>query len=217
MILAVGHTKGGVGKSTISVQIATYLKAQKHVKDLWVIDTDPQKSAAKSFVERNSNTSDKILPISCASYSNGKELFQQLKTNKDYYDEIVIDIGARESDSFRSALMLADVLLIPVIPRGYDLEALEDLYPLLEGAWGLGAEFMAYAFLSCADSQGTANAEANEYLQQFTNIKLLNASVNRRKAIGLASNNGLSVFETTPKDSKACAEIEALVSEIYGA
>ena len=32
MIIAVGHTKGGVGKSTITVQLATYLRVIKGIE-----------------------------------------------------------------------------------------------------------------------------------------------------------------------------------------
>ena len=137
-------------------------------------------------------------------------------TNKDYWDQIIIDIGGRDSASFRSALMLADVLVVPTIPRSYDLAALNDLYAIVEDAWGVGSLVKACSFLSCADSQGSANAEAIEYIKQFQEMTFIDAPINRRKAIGLASASGLSVFEYSPKDQKACSEIEVLVNKIYG-
>ena len=214
MIIAVGHTKGGVGKSTIAVQLATYLKAVKGIDKVWVIDTDPQKSCSRSLMDRNSE--DTFAPISCATYADSKELFQQVRANKDMWEHIIIDIGGRDSNSFRTTLMLSDLLVIPVVPRAYDLDAINDLYSILEGAWGLGSEIKAKAFLSCADSQGTSNQSAIEYVQRFKDITMLDVAVNRRKAIGLASSNGLSVFEEKQKDQKACAEIENLVKAIWG-
>ena len=213
MIIAVGHTKGGVGKSTIAVQLATYLKAVKHIERVWVIDTDPQKSCSKSLIDRNSL--EQLAPISCATYSDCKELLQQIKANKSMWEHIIIDVGGRDSNTFRTALMLADLLLVPVVPRAYDLDAVNDLYLLLEGVWGLGSEIKANAFLSCADSQGSANQDAVDYIQQFKDITMIDAPVHRRKAIGIASTKGLSVFEDSPKDQKACDEIERLVNTIF--
>ena len=214
MIIAVGHTKGGVGKSTIAVQVATYLKAVKGIDKVWVIDTDPQKSCSKSLMERNSQ--DTLAPISSATYADSKELFQQVRANKDLWEHVIIDVGGRDTNSFRSTLMLSDLLVIPVVPRAYDLDALNDLHLLLEGAWGLGSEIKAKAFLSCADSQGTANKAAIEYVQRFKDITMLDVAVNRRKAIGFASSKGISVFEDKQKDQKACTEIENLVNAIFG-
>ena len=79
-----------------------------------------------------------------------------------------------------------------------------------------GSLVKACSFLSCADSQGSANAEAIEYIKQFQEMTFIDAPINRRKAIGLASASGLSVFEYSPKDQKACSEIEVLVNKIYG-
>lgn len=216
MILAVGHTKGGVGKSTIAVQLATYLKSVRNIDKLWVIDTDPQKSLSFSFMERNSSENKKIPPISCASYSNSKELRQQIIANKDYWDQIIIDAGGRDTQAFRTALLLADELLIPMVPRSYDLLALNDLYSVLEDAWGVGSAVKAKIFLSCADTNNKTNEEAIEYIRQFKNLEYIDAPVFRRKQTGLASAMGLSVFEYPPKNDKACNEIEQLAKVIYG-
>ena len=214
MIIAVGNTKGGVGKSTMAVQLATYLKAVRYIDRIWMIDTDPQKSCSKSMIERNAIGT--VPPVSCATYPESKELYQQVKTNASMWDHIIIDVGGRDSNTFRTALLLADLLLIPVIPRSYDLEALNDLHSILEGVWGIGSRVRAAAFLSCADFQGSANNEAVEYIRQFKDLEILNSPVGRRKAIGIASANGLSVFEDSPSDVKACTEIECFVKAVMG-
>jgi chromosome partitioning protein len=215
MIIAVGHTKGGVGKSTLAIQIASYLKHKRLYRpNIWLVDADSQRSASKALIERNS--SNLYTKIAAASYTEGKELFQQISNQEHLWNDIIIDIGARDSDTFRSALMKADLLVIPVMPRVFDLEALNELYAVLEGAWGVGASFEACAVLSCADQNTTTNQEAIEYITtNFPKIKYIDAPVMRRKATGLASASGLSVFESKPVDKKACAEIEKLVETIY--
>ena len=215
MILSVGHTKGGVGKSTLAIQIATYLKYQDKTRpNVWLVDTDPQRSASKAVIERNSNPL--YTKLSAASYLDGKELTQQVKNQEHLWNEIIIDIGARDSNSFRAALMLSDVLLIPVIPRIFDLEALSELYALLEAAWCLDAKVKAYAILSCTDQNMTFNKQAREFIENnYPKIEFLDAPVARRKAIGMSSAFGISVFEEKKPDEKACAEIEKLVQSLY--
>ncbi len=213
MILTVAHTKGGVGKTTISIQIATYLKSVKHVDKLLLIDGDPQRSTLDAISERNSDES--LSPIVCSQYLTGKELAGQLKSQKSTWDQIIIDIGARDNNALRAALMYSDVLLIPVQPRGFDLQAVRDLHAVMEDAWAFDAHFKAFAVLSMADSQGSSNAEAEEYLSNYQDISIIESPVIRRKAYATSSMRGLSVFEESPKDPKACKEIESLVSAIY--
>lgn len=213
MILTVAHTKGGVGKTTISIQLATYLKAIKKVDKLLLIDGDPQRSTLDAISERNSN--DKYPPINCAQYLTGKELVGQLKSQRDTWQQIIIDIGARDNNALRAALMYSDALLIPVQPRGFDLQALRDLHIVMEDAWNLDAHFKAFAFLSMADSQGSSNAESQEYLSNYEDITFLDAPIVRRKAFASTSLAGISVFEESPKDPKACKEMENLVSQLY--
>ena len=43
MIITVGNTKGGVGKTTIALNLAIALKLDGH--DVWLVDADRQKTA----------------------------------------------------------------------------------------------------------------------------------------------------------------------------
>ncbi len=212
MILTVAHTKGGVGKTTISIQLATYLKAIKNVDKLLLIDGDPQLSTLDAISERNAS---KFAPINCAQYLTGKDLVGQLKSQSSLWTQIIIDVGARDNNTLRAALMYSDVLLIPVQPRGFDLQALRDLHTVMEDAWALDAHFKACAFLSMADAQGSSNEEAQQYIANYTDIIFLDCPVVRRKAYASSSLSGLSVFEETPRDQKACLEIENLAAALY--
>lgn len=213
MILAVGNTKGGVGKTTTTIQLATYLKAVRKVDRLWVIDGDEQHSTLEALTERNNDQS--RAPIACASYSTAEEIMGQVRAQKDTYDHILIDIGGRDTEALRAALLSCDALLIPVVPRALDLKAMHHLYKVMQSAWSLQARFSAYAFLSCADVQGSANSESLEYMQGFEKITMLDAPLSRRKSFAQATAWGLSVTEDKPKDAKACAEVESLINKIY--
>ena len=215
MILTIGHTKGGVGKSTLAVQLATYLRAVKDEESVWLIDGDEQQSSLGSNTYRNSNESVKK-KIACASYPKGQDLLSQVRSQYKVWNEIIIDVGATATNALHSALMVSDAILIPVAPRGYDLQALQQIQTVMNQAKSFGATFKAYACLSCADtSSQNSNLEAIEYLKNFPDIEYIDVAVSTRKSIAVASSFGESVFERKPKDPKACAEIEALANAIY--
>ena len=215
MILTIGHTKGGVGKSTLAIQIATFLRING-CERVWLVDGDQQRSTLSAITVRNNDPEERYPTIACSSYPDGKALLSQIKSQKDIWQHIIIDVGATSSMGLASALMITDKLLIPVVPRGFDLSALQDLQAVMNQARSFGAEFETLACLSCADTRGTGNnEEAIESIKSYPDITYTGVAIADRKATAIASTLGLSVFETPNKDIKACNEIKALISAVY--
>ncbi len=213
MILSIAHTKGGVGKTTTAIQLATYLRVERKIKEVLLIDADSQHSAQNAISRRNE--SEKI-KLECDLLSDAKALQTQLDIKKDRYKQIIIDIGARNTDTLRAALMLSDAMLIPFQPYSFTLEAyLDEFQAVYEQAKGFGSKCKLYAFLNFADIQGSANEEAKSYIESFNDIQFLDCNIARRKSILMATSFGRSVFEEKPKDPKACAEIENLVNILF--
>ena len=191
MIIAVANTKGGTGKTTTAVQLALYRQSQGH--DVWLVDGDEQQSALTAVSIRSENN---VKPdLACSAYSN--------------------DVGGRDTGALRAALLVCDLLLVPVQPRSYDVWALAKLEDIIRDARDIGADFQAYCFLSCADSQGADNQEAASVMKECEEMKFLDCQLGRRKAFATAGGAGLSVFEMRPKDPKACAELKALAEEVF--
>ncbi len=214
MILTIGHTKGGVGKSTLAIQIATFLRING-CERVWLVDGDQQRSTLSAITVRN-NDPEQRFTIACSSYPDGKALLSQVKSQMGIWQHIIIDVGATSSMGLASALMVTDKLLIPVVPRGFDLSALQDLQGVMNQARSFGAEFQALACLSCADTRGNGNNdEAIENISSYPDITYTGVAIADRKATAIASTLGLSVFETATKDVKACNEISALIKAIY--
>ena len=67
MIVTIGNTKGGVGKTTLAVQIAI-ARAQAG-RDVWLIDGDRQGTAAAAIAARNE--AERLPGIACAQYPEG--------------------------------------------------------------------------------------------------------------------------------------------------
>ena len=204
MIVTVGNTKGGTGKSTIAFNLAI-------VRGAWLIDGDRQGTCKLAMSVRSG-----VLPlIQCDLLPEGKDVIQQVQANAHKFDDVVIDAGGRDSSALRAALGLSDVVLVPFQPRSLDVWALRDMDALVHEAKAYNPTLRAVAVLSCADSTGTDNRDAVEALSDFPELVYLDAPISRRKAFANAAGNGLSVLESTPKDDKAVAEIKKLVDILF--
>jgi chromosome partitioning protein len=210
-IVAVLNTKGGVGKSTLTLNLAVARALAG--RDVWLIDGDRQGSSMQAIAQRA--TSDVLPAIAAAHYTDGPTLRAQVKQTCSKYDDILIDAGGRDSTAMRAALMLADVVLIPFLPRSVDLWAMNDMAELVAEAHSMRDGLRAYAILNSADPRGTDNADAAEAVSAFTHITYLDAPVGRRKALADAYGSGLSVLESRPRDEKAIAEITRLVDIVF--
>ena len=210
MILAVGNIKGGVGKTTLAVNIAVAL-AQRG-RDVLIIDGDEQASAA-TFAQIRSElpTATKLTTIQL----QGAAIRQQMRQLAEKYNEIVIDVGGRDTGSLRAALTVADAILVPFQPRSVDLWTAEQIAGLVREARDVNDTLQAYAVLNVADAQGRDNDDATAALGSIDGMKALAVAVVRRKAFPNAFSAGLSVLEQSPRDQKACGEILSVVNALY--
>lgn len=213
MIIAIGNTKGGVGKTTLAVNLA--IARALSGRDVWLIDGDRQGTAQTAISIRAEAGHQP--GISCATYPDGPTLRAQVQQQAGKFDDIIIDAGGRDSTALRAALVLSDVLLIPFQPRSYDVWALNDIAALVDEARSVRDGLRAVAVLNCADSgeASTDNADAAAAVADVPQFEYLATPIRRRKAFANAAGAGLSVLELKPADKKAIDELNALVSALF--
>jgi chromosome partitioning protein len=211
MILTVGNTKGGTGKTTLALQLAiTWSRAGR---DVLLVDGDSQGSAQKAVASRAA--SGRAPTLACVQYADGRILRDQVRMLAPRYQDVVIDAGGHDSTTLRAALTLCDAALVPYAPRTMDVWALADMAKLVEEARAMRGGLVAIAVLNIADPGVSGdNAEATAALADFPQLTGLKATITRRKAFPNAAGFGLSVEEMTPRDPKACEELAALATEV---
>ena len=213
MIITVGNTKGGVGKTTLAVQLA--IARALAGRDVWLIDGDRQGTAAAAIAARAEGG--RQPGIACAQYADGPALRGQVQQQRNKWQDIIIDAGGRDSTALRAALILSDVLLVPFAPRSYDVWALDDMAALVDEARSVRDGLRSFAVMNQADpgEHSADNADAAAAVAEVPQFEYLAAPIRRRKAFSNAGGAGLAVSELAPRDPKAIAEIDSLVSSLF--
>lgn len=211
MIVSVLNTKGGVGKTTIAVNLA--IARALAGRSVWLIDGDRQATAQQAIAQRIEAGRSPALAV--AHYPEGPMLRAQIQQQAGHFDDVVIDAGGRDSTALRAALMLSDVVVIPFQPRSFDVWAAGDMAEIAKEAVSMRDGLRLYAVLNGADAGGKDNAEAAAAVADFAPLVYLNTPIGRRKGIAEAAGGGLSVLEVTGQE-KAKAEIGALVAAVFG-
>lgn len=211
MIVVAGGIKGGSGKTTVATNLAIIRSAQG--RDVLLIDADDQETSTDFTALRNERLA------GGAGYTGIKLTGAAVRTETlkltAKYDDIVIDTGGRDTTSQRAALSVADVLLVPFVPRSFDVWTLEKVSRLVAEMRSANPALKACAFINRADPRGQDNDEAAEVIRETEALQFLDTALGTRKAFSNAAALGLAVTELKPQDAKATEEIMILFRYVF--
>ena len=208
-VISIVNQKGGVGKSTIAVNLAVC--AVKDGQKVLLIDADVQGS---SLAFRAIRETDDLQAVAITKPTIYKDV-----VNFENFDLIIIDAGGRDNTLFRSAIMAASygILIIPVLPSQYDIWATEDTLESLREARSI-VDIEAYALFNQVIQNTNVSKEAKEALEELTvenDVNLLNTVLYARVDYKKSISEGLGVIEYQP-NGKAASEMDKLYNEIKG-
>lgn len=210
-IIAVGNVKGGVGKTTLAVNL-TICEAS-HGTDVLLVDGDEQ-GTARAFTQLRAETIG--TPGYTAVSLHGAEIRTQVRQLRHKYESIFIDLGGRDTSSLRAALTVADVLVVPVLPATFDVWSLDPMQELIQEAREINTELRTIVVLNAADPFGKDNDEAAAIIREKEGFDYFPHPIVRRKAFRNAAAAGLSVLEYRPADEKAIHEFGLFATHLFG-
>src|SRR4051794_9863158 len=211
MIIVVGGIKGGSGKTTVATNLS--ILRSKEGRDVLLIDADDQETATDFTQLRNERLDGK------AGYTSikltGSAVRTQVQRLAKKYEDIIIDTGGRDTTSQRAALTIADLLLVPFVPRSFDIWTIERVAALVSEMQPANPTLKACTFLNRADPRGQDNNDASEVLKDTPGITFIEVVIGTRKAFGNAAAEGLAVNELKVADPKATEEIMMLYRCVF--
>lgn len=204
MIISLLNQKGGVGKTTIAVNLADNLHLKKN--RVLLIDSDPQGSSLDWANAREYNNGFPVVGLPKPSLHK-----DAVKFKKDY-DYILIDAPPRSYDVARSILIASDLVLIPVQPSSYDVWATDEIIKLIEECYTFN-ENMKCAFVINRKITNTAIGRDIKNAFNEKNIPVLKTAICQRVLYAETAGQGSSVCRAYPNDI-ASQEIKNLTNDI---
>ena len=210
-IITIGNTKGGTGKSTVAANLA--VASVLDGKRTLLVDADEQKSSLDFRAIRGS---DNIRAVAITTPT----LHKDLRDFSESYDLVIVDVGGKDTKTFRSAIVATGaegLFLVPCLPSTYDIWSTEQAIKLLQEVRSICPDRVnARLLINQMQSNTIMAREAEEALAVMATegqCPVLWTRLHHRAAYKTAIMSGKGVLEYEPR-GKAAGEVKALYSEI---
>lgn len=202
-VVAIAQQKGGAGKTTLALQLATALHATGEA--VCLVDIDPQGSLSRWFElrQRRRDPQDALVLVK----AGGWRLAIELDRLRGQFGWVIIDTPPHAESDARTALRLADLVLVPCQPSLLDVWASQ---PTLEAAVREGRRPMVV--WNRVPSRGRAVDESRAALAE-AGVEGLPIGLGNRQAFIACLGQGQGVVEHDPR-STAAEETRALADEL---
>lgn len=193
--IAIISQKGGAGKTTLALHLAT--ASVLAGRNTAIIDLDPQASAAHWGDRRQEE-----LPVVLSAHAT--RLTHEMKRVEDMGGDVLIIDTAPHSDSAAlEAAKAADLVLVPCRPAILDIEAITNTLDLVKTT-----KTPIAVVMNAVAPQGSEAAEAAEAIAAL-DVEVCPVHLRQRVAFSRALITGQTVQEFEP-GGKAAVEVEQL-------
>lgn len=195
-IISIINQKGGAGKTTLALHLATAFHL--HGKTTIILDLDPQSSATEWFDAREIE----FPPVKSIQPARLEKTIEQAREIE--ADVIVLDTAPHTEATALAAARISDLVLVPCQPKIMDLRAMRRTADLLKLV-----KTPAFVIMNGVPHQGTVADEAAESIEADIGLTVAPVRLGYRVAFDRSLIAGQTAQEFEP-EGKAAAEIESL-------
>ncbi len=204
MRITIASLKGGVSKSTLSVNIGAALS--KLDRSVVVIDADPQGSINDWAAIRDEDSEPPFTVLAAARKTINRDI-DSLQGN---HEDCIIDTHGRAEAITLSAVAAADLVLVPISPSSYDLWAAEQTLERMDPIRAVYSD-IKIAYVVCKAVVGSSLEREVIAVIREMDGQLLKTVIHQRVAFQRCA-DGKTIFELIAE--KAQLEIMSLTKEI---
>jgi len=210
-VIGIANQKGGCGKTTSSINIATGLVSRGY--KVLLIDGDPQESSSdwKALSEKNDNLSPAVIGMPRPTIHN------EISTFIETFNYIVIDglsgLNSTSGQITSSTIRASDLVIMPLEPSQLDLWATSEVIGRVKDRKIVTEDRMKACFLLTKCREGTSLKSRVLADIDGQEIPVFKNSLSLREDYKKTIGNGATVFEL-PIHNKARIEAENLLDEI---
>jgi len=203
-LIALVGNKGGAGKTTLSVNVASGLARQSSAV---IVDADPQGS---SLQWRAFSSNEDTIPVIAAT----EQLESQAKQLLDEYQYVVIDCPPSvHAEQTKTVLGFTDIALVPVQPSPVDLWATVHIEEAVNTAKNTNSNLNAYLVINQLEPRTTLSKLVRDALSEI-GLPVANTALRRRAIYRSSALDGKSVYDMKSRGRDAADELEQLIQEV---
>ncbi len=212
MIISCINLKGGVGKTTVAVNLAV-IAAEQGNKTL-LIDTDTQQGSASQWYKtriKNEKELNIKTKINLFSINSPEALQKQIDDWQDIFDCIIIDGVPQTNEITIVTISISDIIILPVQPSPFDLWGVDVILAWIKKARMIRKDIKVFFVINRGSTLTNISQESIELYRNLGHQVAQTMLINR-VAYAEAALGGLAVTEYT--DREAAKEMKQLYEEI---